>query len=97
MIQVCKFDKVKDLQKHVPSLSVDIAKAIDSGGIISTLVPQDFNNMDIEIVQNSTRLREPFDAFEYQVSLQTARQEFSSGTGNNPTPIPPTPPSTPEE
>lgn len=87
MFQECKFDKKKDLQEHVPSLAIDFAKCIESGTIPPTADPQEFNNMEIETAENGVRLREPFDALEYEQKLAAASIEFKSGTGNNPTPI----------
>lgn len=82
-----------DLQQHVPSLTIDIAKCIESGTIPPTADPQEFNFMDIETAENGVRLREPFDALEYDKQLTAASIEFKSGTGTNPTPV--TPPTEP--
>ena len=92
MLQTCKFCKEKDLQIHVPELHVDISKAIASGGVINGSVPTDFNLMDIEQAENGVRLREPFDALDYEVNLNNSSTSFSSGTGNIVTPT-----STPQE
>ena len=82
MRQICKFCKETDLQVHVPALHTDIAKAIENGGVINGSVPTDFNLMDIEHAENATRLREPFDALDYNATLTQASVSFSSGTGN---------------
>lgn len=91
MRQICKFCKETDLQVHVPELTVDIAKAIESGVIPPTPNIQDFNNLDIDTVANGVRLREPFDAIEAGVMLESFNREYTSGTGNITTPtVPPT-------
>lgn len=84
MFQECKFCKEKDVQLHVPSLSVDMRKAIESGTIPPTASVEEFNNMDIETAEGGVRLREPFDAIEYERQLAQASLEFSSGTPTNP-------------
>lgn len=84
MFQECKFCKTKDVQQHVPSLTVDMRKAIESGTIPPTASVEEFNNMDIETAEGGIRLREPFDAIEYERQLAQASTEFRSGTPTNP-------------
>ena len=85
MFQECKFCKEKDLQQHVPSLCVDMRKAIESGTIPPTASVEEFNNMDIETAEGGVRLREPFDAIEYERQLAQASIEFRSGTSTSTT------------
>lgn len=45
MVQECKFDKLTDLQEHVPSLSTDINKAIETNTVEDTGVVADYNDI----------------------------------------------------
>ena len=92
MRQICKFCPKRDVRRHVPDLTVDIALAIESGTIPPTASVDDFNNLDMTILQNATRLRDPFDALEYGTQLSKYSSEFSSGTGNTSVNITPSTP-----
>lgn len=45
MIQECKFNKLTDIQEHVPSLSTDINKAIETNTVEDTGVVADYNDI----------------------------------------------------
>lgn len=45
MIQDCKFNKLTDLQEHVPSLATDINKAIETNTVEDTGVVADYNDI----------------------------------------------------
>ena len=46
MIQKCNFDKVRDIQEHVPSLATDLNKAIETNTVQDTGVVADFNSIE---------------------------------------------------
>lgn len=46
MIQECKFNKLSDIQEHVPSLATDINKAIETNTVEDTGVVADYNDID---------------------------------------------------
>ena len=43
MLQICNFDKVRDVQEHVPSLATDLNQAIETNTVQDTGVVADFN------------------------------------------------------
>lgn len=45
MIQDCKFNKLTDIQDHVPSLATDINKAIETNTVEDTGVVADYNDI----------------------------------------------------
>ena len=66
-----KFDSVRDIQKTVPDMSVDLAAAIDSGVVLDTGMIVEHNDIDnpASIVG---RVRDVFDAFEAQKKILAA-------------------------
>lgn len=65
MLQECKFNKVIDIQEHVPSLATDINKAIETNTVQDTGVVADFNDIsDPAMVRG--RVGDVFDAIEAQ-------------------------------
>lgn len=45
MLQECKFNKLTDLQEHVPSLATDINKAIETNTVQDTGVAAEYNDI----------------------------------------------------
>lgn len=45
MIQQCKFNKLVDLQEHVPSLATDINMAIETNTVQDTGVASEYNDI----------------------------------------------------
>lgn len=45
MLQECKFNKLTDIQEHVPSLATDINKAIETNTVEDTGVVADYNDI----------------------------------------------------
>lgn len=71
MIQKCCFDKVRDVQEHVPSLATDLNKAIETNIVQDTGVAADFNS--IENPSDITgRVGDAFEAIEAQRAILAA-------------------------
>lgn len=65
MIQDCKFNKLTDLQEHVPSLATDINKAIETNTVQDTGVVADYNDItDPSFIRG--RVGDVFDAIDAQ-------------------------------
>lgn len=65
MLQECKFNKVADIQEHVPSLATDINKAIETNTVQDTGVVADFNDIsDPAMVRG--RVGDVFEAIDAQ-------------------------------
>lgn len=45
MLQECKFNKLMDVQEHVPSLATDINKAIETNTVQDTGVSSEYNDI----------------------------------------------------
>lgn len=71
MIQKCNFDKVRDIQEHVPSLATDLNKAIETNTVYDTGVVADFNLID-EPSAITGRVSDPFEAIEAQRAILAA-------------------------
>lgn len=89
MKQICNFSPLKDLAQHRPSLHIDINQVFEThtlpaGGAFST----EFDDVD-DTDSIGPRIEDTFDAIEYGIMLEnnTRSQEYTSGTGNNPTNI----------
>ena len=66
-----KFDSVRDFQKTVPDMSVDLAAAIDSGVVLDTGMVVEHNDID-NPASLVGRVRDVFDAFEAQKKILAA-------------------------
>lgn len=71
MIQKCNFDKVRDIQEHVPSLATDLNKAIETNTVQDTGVVADFNSID-EPSSITGRVSDPFEAIDAQRAILAA-------------------------
>lgn len=71
MIQECIFDKVRDVQEHVPSLATDLNKAIESNTVMDTGVVADFNSIE-EPNAISGRVSDAFEAIDAQRAILAA-------------------------
>lgn len=71
MIQKCNFDKVRDIQEHVPSLATDLNKAIESNTVQDTGVVADFNSID-EPNAITGRVSDAFEAIDAQRAILAA-------------------------
>lgn len=76
MIQICKFDKVRDITQAVPGLACDIRAAMATGSIKDTSVPAMYN-MQKDIAEVGHRLAEPFDVIEYDRSYTRIRKAIN--------------------
>lgn len=71
MIQKCNFDKVRDIQEHVPSLATDLNKAIETNTVQDTGVVADFNSIE-EPNAITGRVSDAFDAIDAQRAILAA-------------------------
>lgn len=71
MIQKCNFDKVRDIQEHVPSLATDLNKAIETNTVQDTGVVADFNSIE-EPSAITGRVSDPFEAIDAQRAILAA-------------------------
>lgn len=85
MIQVCKFCPERDIQKVIPSMSVDLHQAIETGVVLDTSVIQSHNDIHSPdaIV---TRVKDTFHALELKKSfLEAGRISGASMSGSTET------------
>lgn len=71
MIQNCIFDKVRDIQEHVPSLATDLNKAIETNTVQDTGVVADFNSIE-EPNAITGRVSDAFEAIDAQRAILAA-------------------------
>lgn len=71
MIQKCNFDKVRDIQEHVPSLATDLNKAIETNTVQDTGVVADFNSIE-EPNAITGRVSDAFEAIDAQRAILAA-------------------------
>lgn len=71
MLQICCFDKVRDIQEHVPSLATDLNKAIESNTVKDTGVVADFNSIE-EPNAITGRVSDAFEAIDAQRAILAA-------------------------
>lgn len=65
MIQECKFNKLTDVQEHVPSLATDLNKAIETNTVADTGVVADYNDIsDPALIRG--RVGDVFEAIDAQ-------------------------------
>lgn len=65
MIQECKFNKLTDIQEHVPSLSTDLNKAIETNTVEDTGIVADYNDIsDPDMIRG--RVGDVFEAIDAQ-------------------------------
>ena len=70
MIQKCTFDKVRDIQDHVPSLATDLNKAIETNTVQDTGVVADFNSIE-EPNSITGRVSDAFEAIDALVPVDS--------------------------
>lgn len=71
MIQECIFNKVRDVQEHVPSLATDLNKAIETNTVQDTGVVADFNSIE-EPNDITGRVSDAFEALDAQRAILAA-------------------------
>lgn len=71
MLQICNFDKVRDIQEHVPSLATDLNKAIETNTVQDTGVVADFNSIE-EPNAITGRVSDVFEAIDAQRAILAA-------------------------
>lgn len=90
MIQVCCFDKKRDLQEHVPSLATDLNAAIETGVVHDTGVVSDYNDLsDLRSIRG--RVGDVFEAIDAQNEIlrsgrivqKSCDSDFSSSSSSS--------------
>jgi len=71
MLQICNFDKARDIQEHVPSLATDLNKAIETNTVKDTGVAADFNSIE-EPNAITGRVSDAFEAMDAQRAILAA-------------------------
>lgn len=71
MLQICNFNKVRDIQEHVPSLATDLNKAIETNTVQDTGVVADFNSIE-EPNAITGRVSDAFEAIDAQRAILAA-------------------------
>ena len=77
MLQICNFDKVRDVQEHVPSLATDLNKAIETNTVQDTGVVADFNSIE-EPSAITGRISDAFEAIDAQRAILAAGKAAKS-------------------
>lgn len=68
MRQICIFNPVRDIQKTVPDMAIDLNAAIESGVVLDTGMIAEHNEIDSPSSVIG-RVRDVFDAFEAQKNI----------------------------
>lgn len=68
MIFSCPFDSLRDIQKTVPDMSVNLSAAIESGVVLDTGMIAEHNDIDSP-ASIIGRVQDVFDAFEAQKNI----------------------------
>lgn len=85
MLQDCKFNKLTDIQEHVPSLSTDINKAIETNTVEDTGVVADYNDIsDPSVIRG--RVGDVFDAIDAQKEVLSRGRVVKSSDPVDPVP-----------
>lgn len=67
----CVFDPLRDIQKTVPDMAIDLAGAIESGVVLDTGMIAEHNEIDSP-ASIIGRVRDVFDAFDAQKRILNA-------------------------
>ena len=85
MFQDCKFNKLTDIQEHVPSLSTDINKAIETNTVDDTGVIADYNDIsDPALIRG--RVGDVFEAIDAQKEVLSRGRVVKSSDPVDPVP-----------
>lgn len=85
MIQECKFNKLTDVQEHVPSLSTDINKAIETNTVEDTGVVADYNDIsDPSMIRG--RVGDVFEAIDAQKEVLSRGRVVKPSVSADPVP-----------
>ena len=86
MFQECKFNKVTDIQEHVPSLSTDINKAIETNTVQDTGVASDCNEIsDLNSIYG--RVGDVFEAIDAQKEVLSRGRVVKPSVSPEPAPV----------
>ncbi len=85
MLQDCKFNKLVDIQEHVPSLSTDINKAIETNTVEDTGVVADYNDIS-DPAFICGRVGDVFDAIDAQKEVLSRGRVVSPSAPVDPAP-----------
>lgn len=73
MKQICEFKKGADIMETQPCLAVDINDQLESGNIVDTCVPANYNEQKA-IEEIGSRVRDQFDVIEFERSYTKLRK-----------------------
>lgn len=83
MLQECKFNKLTDVQEHVPSLATDINKAIETNTVEDTGVVADYNDIsDPAMIRG--RVGDVFEAIDAQKEVLSRGRIVESSSSVDP-------------
>lgn len=86
MLQECKFNKLTDIQEHVPSLSTDINKAIETNTVEDTGVVADYNDISDPVLIHG-RVGDVFDAIDAQKEVLSRGRVVEPSVSADPAPV----------
>lgn len=86
MIQECKFNKLTDIQEHVPSLSTDLNKAIETNTVEDTGVVADYNDISDPVMIRG-RVGDVFDAIDAQKEVLSRGRVVDKPVSIDPVPV----------
>lgn len=85
MLQECKFNKVLDIQEHVPSLATDINKAIETNTVQDTGVVSEYNDIsDPSSIRG--RVGDVFEVIDAQKEVLSRGRIVNSSSSVDPAP-----------
>lgn len=85
MLQECKFNKLMDLQEHVPSLATDINKAIETNTVQDTGIAAEYNDIsDPDTIRG--RVGDVFEAIDAQKEV-LSRGRIKPSAAPEPVPV----------
>lgn len=86
MLQECKFNKLMDLQEHVPSLATDINKAIETNTVQDTGVAAEYNDIsDPDFIRG--RVGDVFEAIDAQKEVLSRGRIIKPSASPEPVPV----------
>lgn len=86
MLQECKFNKLMDVQEHVPSLATDINKAIETNTVQDTGVAAEYNDIsDPDAIRG--RVGDVFEAIDAQKDVLFRGRIIKPSAAPEPAPV----------
>ena len=81
MVYICSYDSTSDISQVVPGLAPDLDLAIREGVVLDTAMNPEYNSID-DPVNIVGRVRDVFDAVEYQRSVAKSIKSSQSAAAN---------------